>query len=297
MNIARRAIECVLKKDYTDAELVYQHYTDILPDLSIVMPIHNQEEIIQQNIQAILKNTINATFEIILVVDACSDKTLEKVLDFFKTNTIPENLKHIAVLQSLIPLFETAADNLGFICSRGDYIIEIQADIQILDEGYNTRMIKPFLQNKNVIGVSGRCCHGITYSNGVGKMGYEIEKPLATTINKDKFYVAETCNRGPLMLDRKKLEQLNYLDQDNYFLDNSDHDLFARAYAQKGFICGYVPIEFSAPLIHGSTRKPRDSLNQKYYDIKKQQCKNGGFLEKYITQSPRSRPIYTIDLE
>ena len=37
---------------------------------------------------------------------------------------------------------------------------------------------------------------------------------------------------------------LRYLDEVNYFLETSDHDLFARAYVERGWICGYVPIDF-----------------------------------------------------
>jgi len=59
---------------------------------------------------------------------------------------------------------------------------------------------------------------------------------------------------GPLLLDRSKLEELNYLDEINYFLDDSDHDLMARAFLEKKYICGYVPIDFYAPLNLGSSR-------------------------------------------
>ncbi len=44
------------------------------------------------------------------------------------------------------------------------------------------------------------------------------------------------------------------MDEENYFLDDSDHDLMARAYLEKKYICGYVPIDFKAPLCDGSTR-------------------------------------------
>lgn len=35
----------------------------------------------------------------------------------------------------------------------------------------------------------------------------------------------------------------------------------ARAYLQHGYICGYVPIDFYAPLKNGSTRKSKDYKN------------------------------------
>ena len=74
------------------------------------------------------------------------------------------------------------------------------------------------------------------------------------------------------------------MDEVNYFLDNSDHDLFARAYFYKKWICGYVPMDFNSPLENGCTRKPRDEINEKYYNIKKKLTNNGinGFLKKNI---------------
>ena len=77
------------------------------------------------------------------------------------------------------------------------------------------------------------------------------------------------------------LEQLNYLDDFNFPLENSDHDLFARAWHFHKWICGYVPIEFDSPLEHGSTRKPRDKLNTEVLKNKLNQS-NGGFLKQYL---------------
>ena len=86
-------------------------------------------------------------------------------------------------------------------------------------------------------------------------MGTKVETPVALIgVSRDSFYVYETCNRGPLLIDRQKLMELGYLDEESYFLDNSDHDLMARAYLEKGYICGYMPIDFESPLRHGSTR-------------------------------------------
>ena len=68
------------------------------------------------------------------------------------------------------------------------------------------------------------------------------------------FYTFESCNRGPLLLDKEKVEKLGYLDENNYFLDNSEHDLMLRAYLKYKYICGYIPINFNSPLKDGSTR-------------------------------------------
>ena len=254
---------------------------------SIVIPIHNQESIINKNILSILNNTSEKTFELILILDSCSDNSEINLLNLLQNNFIFEKyilLTKILILKSEIPLFETSADNLGFYCSQGEYILEIQADMEMTDYGYNMKLLKPFLNNDRIIGISGRCCHNFQCTNGIGKLGMDVLKKIADLPNIDinSYYIGETCNRGPLLLNHTKLKELGYLDEVNYFLDNSDHDLFARAFLQKKWICGYVPIDFISLLENGTTRKQRNEINQKYYNIKKQLTKNGenGFLKK-----------------
>ena len=268
-----------------------KQYSTEKPYISIVMPVHNQESIIARNIASIFCCTTEKLYELILILDSCSDATKQAILEFLTTAVIPPLLTSIVIIQSQTPLFETSCDNIGFLCSRGKYILEIQADMEMTEMGYNMKLLAPFKMFKHLVGVSGRCCHGLTYGNGVGKLGGLVEKPLDVKIDRNTFYISETCNRGPLMLDHKKVRELGYLDEKHYFLDNSDHDFFARAYAQKKWICGYMPIEFHAPLTNGTTRKPRDALNEQFYNYKKSTCTGRGFLHSYLQSRPAPRPI------
>jgi glycosyltransferase involved in cell wall biosynthesis len=286
-------------EDYSIDVIFYKKLTDETPNISIVTPVYNQEKIIVSNIKSVLENTLESKYEYILIIDCCSDNTMKEIIEFFLLlETYPNNCVLITVLKSNIPLFETSADNLGFYCSRGDYIIEVQADMKMTEKGYNEVLMKPFKSielydeddNSKVIGVSGRCCHKFNGQNGIGKLGYDVEKTVEQLgIERNIFYISETCNRGPLAIDRKKLIELKYLDEKNFYLDDSDHDLFARAYFYKKWICGYVPIDFSSPIQEGSTRKARDSINEKWLKIRKEQS-NGGFYNKYLKYlyEPRS---------
>ena len=268
--------------------LINNLYKNDKPFFSIVIPIHNQENIIQQNLLSILNNTTDKLYEMILIIDCCSDNTEQKILDFINNINIElyPLLANLILLKSKIPLFETSADNLGFFCSQCEYILEIQADMEMTEYGFNMKLLRPFTLNENIIGISGRCCHSFDETEGIGKLGLGIEKTLKEMphIDINSFYIGETCNRGPLLLNHSKLKELKYLDEVNYFLDNSDHDLFARAYFYKKWICGYVPIIFNSQLENGSTRKSRDEINNKYYNIKKQTTNNGinGFLKQNL---------------
>ena len=89
------------------------------------------------------------------------------------------------------------------------------------------------------------------------------------------------------MLDRRKLEALGFLDEQNFFLDNSDHDLFARAWHQHKWICGYVPINFETRLADGFTRKQRDALNTFFLEQRKQRAGRGFYHLHQIHYQPR----------
>lgn len=233
--------------NYNDNKIIY----------SIVIPVYNQENIFIRNLQSVIENTLD-NFEIIVILDFCTDNTentLLKFLDNYVNNK--SNFVRLLIFKNTDkPLFETKCDNIGFKNSTGIYCLEIQADMEMTQLGYNIHLTKPFNILNNVIAVSGRCAHNLYDHNGFGKLGTDIERKIdVLNVDKNSFYVLETCNRGPLLIDREKLKELNYLDENEYFLDNSDHDLMARAFLEKNYICGYVPIDFNSPLCEGSTRK------------------------------------------
>jgi glycosyltransferase involved in cell wall biosynthesis len=287
------------KYDHDIEILINKTFLNEKPFFSIVTPVYNQENIIVQNFKSILDNTTEKYYEIIYILDSCSDNTETNLINFINNMNVEEYplLIKILIIKSNIPLFETSADNLGFICSDGEYLLEIQADMTMTQPGYNMKLLKPFTLNENIIGISGRCCHSFDETNGIGKLGLDITKQLLPHIDQNAYYIGETCNRGPLLLHNSKLKELGYLDEVNYFLDNSDHDLFARAYFLKNWICGYVPIEFSSPLENGSTRKPRDHTNEKYYRIRMDSTQNGmnGFLKKFLFKN-KTRDIVKYSL-
>jgi hypothetical protein len=268
-----------------DPICIYLKDFNLLPEFSVVVPIHNQEKIIVTNLNSILHH-MDGTFELILIIDASNDTTLETILEWIETVNCSSLTKLIVIL-SVTPLFETAADNIGFRLASAPLIMEIQADMRMTEKGFNRILERPFKKYENVIGVSGRCSHNFIHTNGVGKIGVLVEKPYDPILSQNNFYIFGTCNRGPLLLQKSKLKEIGYLDQANYFLDNSEHDLFARAFVQKNWICGYVPIEFASPIADGSTRKPRDTLNQMFYNEYKE-TKKGGFFKEYLHLAPQN---------
>jgi glycosyltransferase involved in cell wall biosynthesis len=258
----------------------FNDFSTDVPTFSIVMPIYNQEAIIQTNLSAIVKYT-QGTYELLFIVDCCSDSTQAKLMEWIDQQIgerrLPTTCYRIAVIVSDTPLFECAADNAGFSIARAPYLLEIQADMEMTEMGYNLLLKRPFEVRSDVIGVSGRCCHGLYGGVMIGRAGVLVETPYDPSLSNRTFYVHETCNRGPLLLDHAKVKELGYLDEQNFYLDNSEHDLFARAGALRRWICGYVPIHFRAPLANGSTRKPRDPINARALAARRARS-NGGSI-------------------
>jgi glycosyltransferase involved in cell wall biosynthesis len=264
------------------------------------MPVHNQREIITSNLNSLIAN-VAGTFELFIICDACTDGTIEAVTTW--VTTLPPNLYtrdillfSVVVIDQSTPVFETTADNMGFILARGKYILEVQADMQMIQYGFNRQLEKAFSTGTDVFAVSGRCAHDFHGISGIGKLGDSVEKcvqlPLEYLAN---FFVHQTCNRGPLLIDHQRLADIGYLDEQNFWLGDDDHDLMARA-ATRGWVCGYVPIEFISPINQGSTRKPRSPANQAVYDARKARAKIettalAAAKEKNASYEPSIRPF------
>lgn len=245
-------------------------------EYSIVTPVHNQAQVIERNMASVLANTAGV-YEYVVVCDGCEDDSERRVVDLLKNAPGPHKA---TVISTPASIFETAADNLGFKASSGRYIIEIQADMEVLTPAYNRILAAPCEMLSAVCGVSGRCCHPWrAIGLGFGRLGADFASPDSVDpAHVGKFFVMNTCNRGPLLFVADKLRELGYLDEWNFHLDNSEHDFFARAFLQKGWICGYTPVRVSSPLADGSVRKPRNRANQEILEALRARS-NGGFLK------------------
>ncbi len=262
------------------------------PQFSIVIPVHNQEKLIVHNLKSIIYNTSNL-FEIIIIFDSCTDDSINQVKNYIQSlsTNIHTKLSQIILIEQTSPIFETSCDNIGFRLSSGRFCLEIQADMEMIQFGYNEQLAKPFnLFPNKFIAISGRCAHSQINTNSIGKFGPKIEENLNIPLKfLNGVFINETCNRGPLLIDREKLQQLGYLDEQNFWLGDDDHDLMARA-AIHNLLCGYVPIEFFSPILNGTTRKERSPENQLVYDLRKERSNGSHILSMAKMKSPSIKP-------
>ena len=276
--------------------ILFNQQANTAPIFSVVVPVFNQEEIIEKNIRSIIA-TMEGEYELIIILDGCVDET-ETILLRLLAETGPPNLVRSTLIRQETPVFETTCDNIGFIASSGSYILEIQADMEMTEYGFNANLARGIDDYDDIIAVSGRCTHAFGSPIGVGKLGELIEKPLDPGIDRNTMHMHGTCNRGPLLFHKQKLAALGFLDEQNYFLLDSDHDLFARALEIKGWKCGYIPMEFKSPLKDGSARKPLlderiRTLNQQVLELKSQRPNNGFLtsLDRLRQPAIETRPL------
>jgi hypothetical protein len=121
----------------------------------------------------------------------------------------------------------------------------VQADTILTQRGWNIEMMKIF-QRKDIFAVSGRCGHSFDGQDKVGRCSTDVGQPLKDGV-KHVFVETETVNRGPLMLHAKRTQELGFLDEQSFFLGGDDHDLMKRS-KLKGYVVGYLPVGFYAPL-------------------------------------------------
>ncbi|RUM60873.1 MAG: glycosyltransferase, partial [Persephonella sp.] len=95
-------------------------------DLSIVIPIYNEEEnlpILYEKLKSVLDN-LGKSYEIILVDDGSTDRSWEIIKEF------AEKDKHVVGVNFRKNFGQTAAMSAGFQMARGDVIITMDGDLQ-----------------------------------------------------------------------------------------------------------------------------------------------------------------------
>ena len=125
------------------------------PTDSIILTVHNQEGLIPTVLKGIEDNT-EGDYELIVVVDGCSDRSEEVITDYLKNSEITSN----SVINTP-DIYENKANNVGLRIAQGKYATIIQDDQVITEKGWNTRMHKPFESFDDVFAVTARTAHNL----------------------------------------------------------------------------------------------------------------------------------------
>ena len=270
---------------------------------SIILTLHNQEGIVSDVLEGIEDNT-EGEYELIIVFDGCTDTTEPVAKAYVETSSLKQRTSYVYADN----VFETKANNMGLFSAEGKYVIIVQDDMVIKEEGWNTRMRKPFEAFDDVFAVTARTAHNYVFNSNSPYLGMEedldncwcnIVEPCdeATRSNtpRDVFAVRGTVNRGPLMINREDLNKLNYFDEAYAPQDMDDHDLMFRMHKELGKVCGCYWIDFESDPSWGGTRKETGQPAPWLYKAQHKNSKifyerNADVLEEYRIIDNRELP-------
>lgn len=223
------------------------------------MSIFNKANLLDQILTGLFENTSSLVTEYIFILDGCTDGSgviLEEKIKTF------DKQQQCTVLTAP-NVFEIRSNNMGLKIATQPYVCIIQDDMLIKEKDWDRRLVKPFLYFDDVFAVTARTTVQLSldahWINGIeGPVGDRYGQH--SNISRDKFYVGQTVNRGPLMFDRQRLASLGYLDETLPFLLNADDaDVCFKAFIKHGWRCGTYWIGYYSPDSWGSTRSGPNS--------------------------------------
>jgi glycosyltransferase involved in cell wall biosynthesis len=237
---------------------------------TIVTPMFNQADTIARSIQCIVR-CITAPTDFIFIDDCSEDSTVGHTIDAIRKSA-NARLVNVTVLRNPVPIYETACDNIGFTLAETGFIIELQADIDVEEPGFDEAFRRIVSSSLVPSAISGRCGHTFELllnrgdvvrnrSPMVGLCGANVETPQSVESLRGMLFQCETVNRGPWLLLKQDLERHGYLDEKNFFLGNDDHDYHRRLYQTEARRPLYLPMRIVSPVARGATRRSRTGRN------------------------------------
>jgi len=229
--------------------------------ISLNLTIHNKDFLLNSVLEGIKLNTVGP-YELVCVLDGCTDKS-EEILDKF----IKEN-KSTSIIKTEAPnVFETKANNIAASLSSGNYIIIIQDDMIINEKEWNGRLLFPFQSYSDVFAVTARMSHNWEFnpkSEHVKEITHRNDKwsdilQVANIADKgnlgrDMFGIRNCVNRGPLAIRHDVFKTMGGFDELFCPQDMDDHDFCYRTFKKTGMKCGCYPIDFLSRDEWGGTR-------------------------------------------
>lgn len=229
--------------------------TDVRPDTTLIISVHNSEQSLSANLPSTFATT-TGNWELIVVLDACYDRSYDVVIRNVRLWFNSSSCLRVRIINQPTAVWEVSSDNIGLRSSSpSEAYVLLQADNIMLEKGWNERMIRVLRERDDVFAISARCGHSFDETNKVGRCGADIGVPLPADVDKTRFHVRETVNRGPLMLRSVIAQRLGFLDEEAHLLEDDDHDLMARA-RKLGYKVGYMPVEMFAPMDLSPRRNP-----------------------------------------
>jgi glycosyltransferase involved in cell wall biosynthesis len=243
-------------------------------DISVSMPIYNQEPIIEMVLESLYQNISENVKELIILFDGCVDKSEEIVRKVIVNKKLQPKILYADDVN------ETISNNMCFRESTCDYVLTIQDDMQILEKDFDARMLKPFEIVENLLGVTARDAQDVGIENKDLYFYNTVGRDAIPPTSRNIFGIRQCINRGPILFHHGKLKEMNYFDEDFAPGHSDDIDLSFRAF-RKNYFVGAFTIDYRSDYHWGASRRPgksseawtqfapirRQMVIQRHYDL------------------------------
>ena len=191
--------------------------------ISLIIPAYNEEKYIGLCLDSVLKNSKGKFFEIIVVNNKSTDKTIEIVKKYEGVKIIEEDKQGV-----------TRARQKGFLESNGDLLAYIDADTN-MPNGWVEQIINEFKKDKNLACLSGPYIYYDVspWESFLVKFFWIIAMPAYWVIG----YMAIS---GNLVIKRDVLEKMNGFDTKiEFFGDDTNTARRAKVFGKVKFKLGF----------------------------------------------------------
>ncbi|MDC8004464.1 glycosyltransferase family A protein [Aureisphaera galaxeae] len=192
-----------------------------MPRFTVVIPLFNKENYIQDTLKSVLKQTVT-DFEIIIINDCSTDQSFEKA------QAISDS--RIQYLEHSVNKGLSASRNTGIKVAKADYIAFLDADdtwkptfletINSLIETYPETSL--FATKYEVLLKNGKTIHHDFHIEGVDKHGV-VANFFASNLNQNFYYPSCLC------VHKKVFEKVGYYNEAIRFSEDVDFNIRAHA--------------------------------------------------------------------
>jgi glycosyltransferase involved in cell wall biosynthesis len=221
--------------------------------VSVVMPVHNQENLIVPISRSIFNNMSENVKEIIIIIDGCTDKTEENLFSILDEFPFPPKILYTP------NIFEVLATNVGFRNSTCRYSTFNQDDMLITEKDFDKRLLKPFQVIPELLCVTARDAVDVVPAPDGVHLDFINVAGKDVNTSREIFAIRDAVNRGQIFFDNLKMEKLNYMDEIFAPQNLDDVDIGMRGYLEYGWLCGAYACEYISEYYWGTSRKNMNS--------------------------------------
>ena len=201
----------------------------MMPSVSVVIPTYNRENWIERTLRSLYAQGVR-DMEVIVVDDASTDTTLEKVKKF----------RQVILVRQLKNKGPAVCRNVGIQLAKGSRILLLDSDV-VLEKGCLNALL------------------GAKADIAFPQVLFENGTVFYPTNEKEKRYVKVST---AFVVKKESLRKLDNLFDEKYYFVEEDTDFFLRC-RYFGLTCQYVPSATATHLL--KEQKEFLNMEQKYY--------------------------------